>query len=92
MAARQINEKTRRFIDENGLRNRVRFLSDPGSQTIDRLGLRLESPEPMEEGMAHPATYLLERDGRVQLVDVRTDYHIWLDPELVVEALATTSR
>ena len=87
MASGQINDKARRFIDEAGLRDRVRFLSDPGSETIERLGLLLEDPEPMEKGVAHPATYLLDRDGRVQMIDVRRDYQIWLDPTLVVEAL-----
>lgn len=87
LASGQINPKTLRFIDENGLREQVRFLSDPESRTIRKLGLRLETPEPMEEGVAHPATYLLDREGRVRLVDVRRDFHIWLDPSLIVEAL-----
>jgi len=87
MADRQINAKSRRFIDETGLRDRVRFLKDPGSATIERLGLRLESPEAMEEGVAHPATYLIDPDGRIRLADVRRDFHIWLDPALVVAAL-----
>ena len=87
MASGQINDKTRRFIDENGLRDRVRFLSDAESTTIDRLGLRLENPEPIEAGVAHPATYLLDEQGRIRLVDVRRDFHVWLDPSLVVEAL-----
>jgi peroxiredoxin len=87
MADRQVNEKTRRFVDEAGLREQVRFLVDPGSRTIERLGLLLQTPEPMEEGVPHPATYLLDRDGRIQLVDVRTDFHIWLDPSLIVAAL-----
>jgi peroxiredoxin len=88
MADEQVNEKTRRFIDENGLRDRVRFVADPQSQTIDRLGLRLADPSPMEAGVPHPATYVLDRDGIVRFVDVRVDYHIWLDPQLLVDALA----
>lgn len=87
MADRQINAKAKRFIDETGLRDRVRFLSDPESATIERLGLRLESPEPIEAGVAHPATYLLDPSGRIRLADVRRDFHIWLDPALVVAAL-----
>jgi hypothetical protein len=35
----------------------------------------------------HPATYLLDREGRVRLVDVRRDFQIWLDPSLIVDAL-----
>ena len=83
----QMNAKSLRFIDELGLRERVRFLVDPDSAAIDRLGLRLEKPEPMERGVPHPATYLLDRAGVVRFADVRRDYHIWLDAALIVEAL-----
>jgi peroxiredoxin len=77
-----------RFVDENGLRERVRFLVDANSGVIDRLGLRKMNPEPMEVGVPHPATYLVDRDGIVRLVDVRKDFHIWLDPAVVAETLA----
>ncbi len=83
----QVNDKTLRFIDELGLRDRVRFLSDPGSRTIDRLGLRKADPEPMEVGVPHPATYVLDREGFVRFVDVREDFHIWLDAGVIVAAL-----
>ena len=83
----QVNDKTLRFIDELGLRDRVRFLSDSGSRTIDRLGLRKADPEPMEVGVPHPATYVLDREGFVRFVDVREDFHIWLDAGVIVAAL-----
>ena len=38
--------------------------------------------------MPHPTSYLLDRDGVVRFVDVRRDYHMWLDPSLMREALA----
>jgi peroxiredoxin len=88
MAEGQINAKTRRFIDEGRLRERVRFLADRDSRLIETLGLTKEDPEPIEEGVAHPATYILDREGRVRFADVREDYHFWLDPEVVREALA----
>ena len=88
MADSQINDKTLRFIDGLGLRERIHFAVDPSSRAIDALGLRLEDPEPIEAGVPHPTTYLLDRDGVVCFVDVRSDYHIWLDPDLVREALA----
>jgi peroxiredoxin len=87
MADGQINPKTQRFIDGNELRDRVIFLRDPQSRVIDRLGLRKEEPEPIEEGVPHPATYVLDRAGVIRLVDVRLDYHMWIDPEPVVAAL-----
>ncbi|MCZ6462998.1 MAG: redoxin domain-containing protein [Proteobacteria bacterium] len=88
MADNQINARTRLFVDENGLRDRVRFLSDASSTVIDQLGLRLQDPEPMEAGVPHPTTYLLDREGTIRFVDVREDFHIWLDPALLVQELA----
>ena len=90
LASNQINERTLRFINELGLRARVRFLSDEGSAVIDQLKLRRENPEPIEAGVPHPATYLLDREGVIRFVDVREDFHIWLDPSLLVEALDAT--
>ncbi len=89
MAEGQINDKTRRFIDEAGLRERVRFLKDADSRVISSYGLLLGNPEPMEAGVPHPATYLIDREGRVRLVDVREDFHIWLDPAPIRAALAS---
>ena len=88
MAASQVNPKTHWFIDGNGLRQQVHFLQDPHSRVIDQLGLRRPDPEPMEAGVPHPTTYLLDRDGIVRLVDVREDYHLWLDPAPLLDALA----
>ncbi len=89
MAEGQINDKTRRFVEEAGLRERVRFLKDPDSRVIETYGLLLADPEPMEAGVPHPATYLIDREGRVRLVDVREDFHIWLDPAALREGLAS---
>lgn len=88
MAKRQINTRSLLFVDDYGLRNRIHFWVDPESRAIDQLGLRLANPEPIAEGVPHPTTLLLDRDGIVRFADVREDYHIWLDPALVTEALA----
>ena len=88
MADNQLNAKTLGFLDETGLRQRIRFAVDPGSKAIDRLGLRKQDTEPIEAGVPHPTTYLIDRDGRVRLVDVRRDYHIWLDPGVILSALS----
>ena len=88
MADTQINEKTLRFIDGLGLRERIHFAVDPGSRAIDALQIRLENAEAIEAGVPHPTTYLLDRDGVVRFVDTRRDYHMWLDAELVRDALA----
>lgn len=88
MADNQISDKALRYIDGMGLRERIHFAMDPGSAAIDTLGLRRENAEPIEAGVPHPTTYLLDRNGVVRFVDARTDYHLWLDPAVVIEALA----
>ncbi len=88
MAENQINERTRTFIDEARLRDRIHFVADPGSHAIDALGIRKRDPEPIEQGVPHPATYLIDREGRVQFIDVREDFHIWIDPVLLKTTLA----
>jgi hypothetical protein len=88
MADNQVNAKTLRFIDSLGLRGRVHFGIDPGSAAIDRLGVRLENPQPIEAGVPNPTTLLLDSDGIVRFLDVRRDYHAWLDPALIEDALA----
>ena len=88
LADNQLNEKTRFFIDGNRLTDRVIFLQDPFSASIDRLGLRRPSPRALETGVPHPTTYVLDRGGLVRLVDVREDYQTWLDSSLILEAVA----
>ena len=88
MAENQINAKSLRFIDEGQLRERMYFIADPESRSIADLGLRKAEPEPIEAGVAHPATYLIDRRGRIRFADVRRDYHIWLDPQTITDALA----
>ena len=87
MAEEQINPKTRYFVDELGLRDRIRVLADPGSTTIDALGLKLETPEPIEAGVPHPATYVIDREGVVTFADVRRDFHVWIASDIVVSAI-----
>jgi len=87
MAKRQLNQRSLLFVDDYGLRSRVHFWVDPESRAIDRLGIRRPNPEAIEEGVPHPTTLLLDRDGIVRFADVREDYHLWLDPEVIREAL-----
>ena len=64
-------------------------VADPAVQIlIDELGLRREDPEPMEQGVPHPATYVIDREGVIRFADVRTDFHIWVDSEFAREAIA----
>jgi peroxiredoxin len=83
----QVNAKTLRFFDEAGLHGRVLLAVDVGSRSIDRLGIRRPDPGPMEEGVPHPTTLLLDRQGVVRMLDLREDFHIWIDPQTIVTAL-----
>jgi len=88
MSEAQINERSRVFIDELGLAERILFLSDPKSQLIRDLGILKENPEAIEKGVPHPTTLLLDRSGIVQFVDVRENFHFWLDPAALSDVLA----
>jgi len=87
MASNQINPKARRFLDEKGLAERIRIVSDPESRVIEALGVLRENAEPIEKGVAHPATFVIDRSGHVRLADVRTDFQIWIDPTVLRESL-----
>jgi peroxiredoxin len=84
----QINERTRVFIDELGLADRILFLADPKSELIRELGILKPSPESIEVGVPHPTTLLLDRSGTIQFVDIRKDFHIWLDPSALNDVLS----
>jgi peroxiredoxin len=88
MAKAQYNARSDRFVDDYNLRGRVHFWRDPDSRAIDALGLRRPKPEPIEAGVPHPTTLLLDRGGVVRFVDVREDYHVWLDPAVIREEVA----
>ncbi|MEM7413477.1 MAG: hypothetical protein AAF430_24810 [Myxococcota bacterium] len=88
MADNQVTPKALSYIDGMGLRQRVHFAMDPESRAIDGLGLRRPNPEPIEEGVPHPTTYLIDREGTVRFVDVREDFRLWLDPSAILSALA----
>jgi len=84
----QWNEKSQLFVESNRMRDRILFAVDPESQAVDRLGVRRENAEPMEKGVPHPTTFLIDREGIVRFVDVREDFHIWVDSGFLREALA----
>ena len=88
MSDAQINDRSRIFIDELGLADRILFLSDPKSQLIRDLGILKENPESIEIGVPHPTTLILDQQGVVQFVDVRENYHFWLDPSAMSDVLA----
>jgi peroxiredoxin len=88
MSDAQINDRSRVFIHELGLEDRILFLADPKSQLIRELGILKQDPESIEVGVPHPTTLVLDRTGTVQFVDVRENYHFWLDPTAMTDVLA----
>jgi peroxiredoxin len=88
MSDAQINDRSRVFIDELGLADRILFLSDPKSQLIQDLGILKQSPESIEIGVPHPTTLVLDKTGIIRFVDVRENYHFWLDPAAMTDVLA----
>lgn len=88
MSDAQINDRSRIFIDELGLADRILFLADPKSRLIRELGILKGDPESIEVGVPHPTTLVLDRNGTVQFLDVRENYHFWLDPTAMTEVLA----
>jgi peroxiredoxin len=87
MSDAQINERSRVFIDELGLAHRILFLADPQSRLIRELGILKPDPERIEVGVPHPTTLLVDRSGTIRFVDVREDFHVWLDPDALRDAL-----
>ena len=51
------------------------ILSDPGSRIIDRYALRDEAyAGKKEDGIPHPAVFVLDAQGRVRWMKVETDF------------------
>ena len=88
MADNQINDRTRSFIDEGNLRDTIFFASDRSSSLMRRFGIRKDETEPIEKGVPHPTTIIVDREGIIRFVDIREDFHIWLAPETIVAELA----
>ena len=63
MSDAQVNERTRVFVDELGLTERILFLSDPKSQLIRSLGIPKDNPENIEKGVPHPTTLIVDEQG-----------------------------
>lgn len=88
MSDTQINERTRVFIAELGLADRILFLVDPKSSLIRELGILKPDSESLEIGVPYPTTLLLDRAGKIRFLDVRENFHFWLDPRVLADALA----
>jgi len=88
MSDTQINARTRAFIGELGLEDRILFLTDPRSGLIRQLGLLEPDPALIAVGVPHPTTLVVDRTAAVRFVDVRRNVQFWLASATLSEALA----
>ncbi len=87
MSGNQVNAKAVKFIRDHRLP--LVFLVDADHRVIDRFGVNNdEFHEKIEEGVPHPTTYVLDREGIVRLRDTRKDFQIWLSASVLRDSLA----
>lgn len=75
-----------RVAEEHGRTLDFPLLSDPEHAVIDRYGLRNEN-DPGGRPIPHPATFVIDRDGRVRWKVVETDYRLRPSNEDILAAL-----
>ncbi len=86
MSGNQVNPKAIKFIRDHRLP--FVFLVDADHRVIDQFGVyNDEFHEAIEQGVAHPTTYLLDRDGIIRFKDSRKDFHVWLAAASLKEPL-----
>ena len=68
-----------------------RVLSDPQLQAIDAYGLRHDDPG-QEKPIAHPASFLIDRDGIIRWRDVTSNYRLRPRPEIILAAIDRLSQ
>jgi peroxiredoxin len=76
-----------RISEADGVAPDFPLLSDPDHAVIDRYGL-FNTEDPRGREIAHPATYVIDMDGRVRWKMVEVNYRIRPTNEDVLRALA----
>jgi peroxiredoxin len=83
-------EDLQRMIDrissDDGVFPDFPFLTDPGHRVIDRYGL-FNPEDPRGRQIAHPATFVIDKEGVVRWRFVEVDYRVRPSNEDVLEAL-----
>jgi peroxiredoxin len=64
-----------RISADDGLAPHFPFLTDPDHRVIDRYGL-FNPDDPRGRQIAHPATYVIDREGLVRWKSVEVDYRV----------------
>jgi len=76
-----------RISEEDSIPPAFPFLTDPGHRVIDRYGL-FNDADPRGRQIAHPATFIIDREGVVRWRFVEVDYRVRPTNEDVLEVLA----
>ena len=76
-----------RVAEQDGRRIEYRLLSDPDHRVIDRYGI-FNQEDPRGREIAHPATYVIDREGIVHYAFVEVDYRVRPERADILEALA----
>jgi len=83
-------EDLQRMVDrisaDDGLAPTFPFLTDPGHQVIDRYGL-FNPDDPRGRQIAHPATFVIDKEGVVRWRFIEVDYRIRPGNEDILKAL-----
>jgi peroxiredoxin len=72
-----------RISGPQGINASLLLLSDPGHETIDRYGIL----NPDGNGLPHPATYVIDKEGTVRWKQVDVDYRVRPTNDQVLEVL-----
>ena len=88
-------EDLQRMVDrisaEDGLVPGFPFLTDPDHRVIDRYGL-FNPDDPRGRQIAHPATYVIDREGVVRWKFVEVDYRVRPGNEEILAVLSDLGK
>jgi len=76
-----------RVAEQDGIQLTFPLLSDPDHRVIDRYGL-FNTEDPRGREIAHPATYVIDREGVVRWGFVEVDYRVRPSNEDILGELA----
>ena len=80
-----------RVAEQDGIEIEFPLLSDPDHRVIDRYGL-FNTEDPRGREIAHPATFVIDRDGRVRYRFVELDYRVRPTNEDILDVLTSLRR
>jgi peroxiredoxin len=85
-AAEDLQRMVDRISAEDGEAPEFPFLTDPGHRVIDRYGL-FNPDDPRGRQIAHPATFVVDKEGTVRWRFIEVDYRVRPGNDDVLAAL-----